>query len=94
MAMDLKYNHHTLQKIEDVFKSNIYTIRYEKGRFNAGYCLVHEKKVIIINKFFDTEARIHCLLEILEQVTIDTTLFDDQKLEKFYLSVLPKKALA
>lgn len=89
--MDLKYNHHTLQKIEEILKSNNYLLRYEKGRFNSGYCIVHDKKVIIINKFFDTEARIHCLLEILEQVMIDLEQFDDPRLEKFYQSILPKK---
>ncbi len=88
--MELKYNHHTLQKIEDIFKSNDYMIRYEKGRFHSGYCIVHDKKVIIVNKFFDIEARIHCLLEILELVNIDTDRFDDVRLEKFYQSLLPK----
>jgi hypothetical protein len=90
--MDLKYNHHTLQKVEEILKSNNYFLRYEKGRFNSGYCIVHDKKVIIINRFFDIEARIHCLLEIIQQVVIDIELFDDPRLEKFYHSILsPQK---
>ncbi len=89
--MDLKYNHHTLQKVEEILKSNNYLLRYEKGRFNSGYCIVHDKKVIIINRFFDTESRINCLLEIIEQVVIDVELFDDPRLEKFYYSILPKR---
>lgn len=58
---------HGLKKLETLAKELGYTVRYEKGNFQSGYCLVESRKVAIINKFFDTEARVTCLLDILSQ---------------------------
>lgn len=48
-----------------------YKLRYEKGHFQSGYCLVKNQKVIVINKFFTTEARINCLIEIIHLTEIE-----------------------
>lgn len=63
-----KYTKHTLKKMETLFSEMDYTIRYEKGNFNSGYCIVENRKMAVINKFFDTEGRINCLLEIFQFV--------------------------
>lgn len=63
-----KYTKHNLKKIETLFGEMAYTIRYEKGNFNSGYCIVENRKIAVINKFFDTEGRINCLLEIFQFV--------------------------
>lgn len=63
-----KYTKHTLKKIETLFSEINYTIRYEKGNFNSGYCIVENRKMAVINKFFDTEGRINCLLEIFQSM--------------------------
>lgn len=63
-----KYTKHTLKKIETLFSEIKYTIRYEKGNFNSGYCIVENRKMAVINKFFDTEGRINCLLEIFQSI--------------------------
>lgn len=67
--MKIKYNKATLLKIEQLFKDLEYTIRYEKGQFQSGYCLIHQKKIAVINKFFDTKGRIESLLDILNEIT-------------------------
>ena len=56
---------HGLKKLETLLRELGYTVRYEKGNFQSGYCLVESRRVAIVNKFFDTEARISCLLDIL-----------------------------
>jgi len=48
-----------------------YTIRYAKGSFNSGYCIVENQKVAVINKFFDTEGRVGVLIDILSNVEVD-----------------------
>ena len=58
---------HGLKKLETLLRELGYTVRYEKGNFQSGYCLVESRQVAIINKFFDNEARITCLLDILSQ---------------------------
>ena len=66
----VKYTKSNLQKLELLFKEQEYTIRYEKGNFQSDYCVVQERKIAVINKFFDTEARINCLLDILSTIIV------------------------
>lgn len=88
--MELKYTPQTLQKIESILKSNDYVIRYEKGHFNSGYCVIKDKKVVVVNKFYNVEARINCLIDILQDIEIDKEQFGDEKLEKFYQALMLK----
>jgi hypothetical protein len=67
----MRYTQTTLKKLEDVFDELDYTVRYEKGNFQSGYCIVENRRVAVVSKFFDTEARINCLLEILSQLDFD-----------------------
>ena len=67
----MRYTQTTLKKIEDVFDELDYTVRYEKGSFNSGYCVVESRRVAVVNKFFDTEARINALLDILSKMEFD-----------------------
>jgi hypothetical protein len=68
--MQLKITRSNLEKIEHLFGELEYVIRYEKGTFNSGYCIVEDKKIVIINKFFDIEGRINVLLDILSNLLI------------------------
>ena len=83
----LKYTNHTLSKIESIFKSSEYIIRYERGNFNSGYCILENKKVVVVNKFYDTEARINCLIDIISDVLILEDNLDDKQM-KFYNELL------
>ena len=61
----VKYTTHFLKKLETLFAELDYIVRYEKGNFQSGYCLVENRKIAVVNKFFDTESRINVLLEVL-----------------------------
>ncbi len=61
----LKYNINLLKKIEDIFKEGGYTIRYEKGNFQNGYCVLEKRRVVVINKFHEPEAKVNSMVEIL-----------------------------
>ncbi|HKK77647.1 MAG TPA: hypothetical protein VJ953_21390 [Saprospiraceae bacterium] len=77
--MSFKYTKHFLKKLESLFDTLEYTIRYEKGNFQSGYCIVENKKIAVINKFFDTEARINTLLDILSTVEVDVETLDEKE---------------
>jgi len=77
----LKYTKHNLNRLEEIFKTLKVTIRYEKGNFQSGYCIVTGKNIIIINKFFDVEARINTLMEILEENKFSTEELDEENAE-------------
>lgn len=53
-----------------------YKIRYEKGTFRSGYCILQDQNVIVINKFFPMESKVTTLVEILRQIEIDPSTLD------------------
>jgi hypothetical protein len=67
----MKYNAGTLDKIEKLLQETGYVIRYERGNFQSGYCILEEKKVLVLNKFLPVEGRINTLIDILPQLNID-----------------------
>ncbi len=67
----MNYTKHTLQKIEELFEELGYKIRYEKGSFQSGYCLVEKTSIVVVNKFYETEGRINTLIDILDKLDID-----------------------
>lgn len=77
----IKYTKHNLNKLEDIFRELKITLRYEKGNFHSGYCIVSGKNIVIVNKFFDVEARMNTLLEILEDGEINRDALSEEHLE-------------
>ncbi len=67
----MRYTQTTLKKLEDLFDELDYSVRYEKGNFQSGYCIVESRRVAVVSKFFDTEGRINTLLDILSEFEID-----------------------
>lgn len=63
--MAFKYNASLLKKIEEIFKEGGYTVRYEKGSFQNGFCILEKRRVVVINRFHETDARINSMIEIL-----------------------------
>lgn len=88
--MSFRYNTGTLQLIESIFKHNKYVIRYEKGSFQSGYCILQDKKVVVVNKFYDTESRINALIEIFQQLELGSTDLDEKQL-KIYQDLVQHK---
>ncbi|MFK7935787.1 MAG: hypothetical protein AB8G22_19900 [Saprospiraceae bacterium] len=79
----MNYTKTTLKKIETILEELDYTIRYEKGNFQSGYCMVESRKMAVVNKFFDTEGRINMLLEILGTLEVNPKELTE-KSAKFY----------
>lgn len=82
----IKYTNQFLTKLEDLIAESDYTLRYEKGNFKSGFCVLKDQKIIIVNKFYTTEGKINALYEILRTVTLDTTRFTE-KSQKLYAEI-------
>ena len=67
----MKYTQNTLDKIEKVIEEMGYIIRYERGTFQSGFCILEDKKVVVLNKFLQLEGRINTLIELIPQLKID-----------------------
>lgn len=57
--------HYQLQKLVTKLKEYDYTVRFEKGNFQTGYCILEDRKIIVVNKFHDVDVRIENLRQIL-----------------------------
>ena len=68
----MKATRGNLQKLVEELENYDYTVRYEKGHFQSGYCILENKKVVVVNKFFDLRARIDSLSLILTQIVAST----------------------
>ena len=66
--MSEKKTRYQLQKLVDRLKEFDYTVRFEKGNFKTGYCILEDRKVIVVNKFHDVDARIDNLRTILGEL--------------------------
>lgn len=78
----MKYNQSTLNKLEKILGEAGYVVRYERGSFQSGYCILEDKKVVVLNKFLTPEGRINTLIDIIPTVTINYDLLthDSQKM--------------
>ncbi len=78
----MKPTQHYLDKLSAIVHEAEYTLRYERGTFQSGWCLLESKRVIVLNKFLDVEGRINTLMELIPQlpVDIDKLTHESQKL--------------
>ena len=85
----MKYTQSTLDKLEKIAGEAGYVIRYERGTFQSGYCILQAKKVVVLNKFLQTEGRINTLIDLLPQLEInfDALTLESQKLYAELMSV-------
>jgi hypothetical protein len=67
----MKYTQHTLDKLEELLSEIEYVVRYERGTFQSGYCILEQKKVVVLNKFLQLEGRINTLFDIIPKLVPD-----------------------
>jgi hypothetical protein len=67
----MKYTQHTLDKLEELLSEVQYVVRYERGTFQSGYCILEQKKVVVLNKFLQLEGRINTLMDIIPKLIPD-----------------------
>ena len=79
----IAFTQHNLGKLEELFAELGYRVRYEKGSFRTGACVLQHTKVIMVNKFSNLEVRIQSLIQLLREMDVDMTNLDDKKKE-FY----------
>ncbi len=60
-----------LLKLETALKELGFVTRYEKGNFQSGYCIVQHQKVVVVNKFYELEGRMNCLMDILASLVVE-----------------------
>ena len=85
----MKYTQHTLDKLEAVVEESGYVLRYERGTFQSGYCILEQKKVVVLNKFLQLEGRINTMVDLIPQLEINTELLTDEA-KRTYKEIMSK----
>ncbi|OQP60946.1 hypothetical protein A3860_04240 [Niastella vici] len=88
----MKFTQATLDKIEAILDEAEYVLRYERGNFQSGYCILEQKKVVVLNKFLQLEGRISTLIDLIPQLNVDPEIFSPE-VRKTYNDVLERHAL-
>lgn len=91
--MKIRYTPATLDKVEKVIAEAGYIIRYERGTFQSGFCILESKKVVVLNKFLQIEGRINTLIDLLSFLNIEADRLSIES-RKFYEEVSTKPNIA
>ncbi len=83
----MKYTQSTLSKLESITEEAGYVLRYERGTFQSGYCILEAKKVVVLNKFLQTEGRINTLVDLIPQLDVNPDLLTEES-KKLYTEII------
>lgn len=83
--MGLSFTQHTLDKLESLLNSLGFKLRYEKGNFKTGACILDQSRVIIVNKFSNLENKILSLANLIRNTETDDTSLDEKQKTFLYL---------
>ncbi len=85
--MRIKNTTQFLHKLEDLFAESDYVLRYEKGNFKSGYCLLNDTRIAIVNKYYSLEGKINSLVEIIRLIDMDMEKLSEKN-RKFLIELL------
>ena len=82
--MNISYTKHFLNKLEDLYSETDYHLRYERGNFKSGYCVLRSKKVAIVNKYYSLEGKINSLMEMLKEIEVEPEKLSSKNQQFFF----------
>jgi hypothetical protein len=85
----MKYTQSTLDKLNALVEEAGYILRYERGTFQSGYCILENKKVVVLNKFLQMEGRINTLIDLIPQLEVNTELLSEES-KQLYMDIISK----
>ncbi len=69
-----------LTRLENIFKEAGFQLRYEKGNFKSGQCVLEDRKIVVINKFSALDTKIAFLVSAIQSVNLDVSEMEDKSL--------------
>lgn len=86
MRTIMKQNQTILQKLERILTEGGYVVRYERGNFQSGYCILEQRKVVVLNKFLQTEGKVQTLYDLIPLIALSIDALSGES-QKLYLSI-------
>jgi hypothetical protein len=90
----IKHNKAYLSKLEDLISEGGYMVRYERGNFKTGYCVLKETKLVLVNNFLPVDGRVNCLLELVHHLPLSPETMSEKSLKFFHQLRHPKSEQA
>jgi hypothetical protein len=60
-----------LEELRETCEHLGYSIRYEKGDFNGGHCILKEQRLLVVNRKFTVERKIITIAKALSELGVD-----------------------
>lgn len=83
----MKYTQTTLNKIEALIEEAGYIVRYERGSFQSGFCILEDRKVVVLNKFLQLEGRINTLIDLIPHLKIQVEMLTPES-KKWFADIM------
>ena len=62
-----------IQELEELVRQLGLAIRYEKGDFDGGYCILKDQRILVVNKRLQDNRKASVIARAVAEVGIDTT---------------------
>lgn len=70
---------HSLDKLESLLSDLGYKVRYEKGNFKTGACMLQTNKIVVVNRFSNLEMKISALVGLLRAMPAENSTLSDKQ---------------
>lgn len=60
-----------LEELRETCEHLGYSIRYEKGDFDGGHCILKEKRLLVVNRKYTVEKKISTIARALSELGVD-----------------------
>ncbi|WP_353184946.1 hypothetical protein [Parapedobacter lycopersici] len=81
---------HSLDKLESLLRDLGYRVRYEKGNFRTGACMLQANKMVVVNRFSNLEMKINALTGLLQGINTESEALSDKQ-KQFLRSIKQTK---
>lgn len=81
---------HSLDKLESLLSDMGYKVRYEKGNFRTGACLLQTNKIVVVNRFSNLEVKISALVGLIRDMQTESNMLNDKQ-KQFLRSIKQTK---
>ncbi len=85
--MPLAITAHILEKLEQLLIAMGYKVRYEKGSFKTGSCVLEYSKIVVVNKFSSLEVKIFALVSLIKHIEFNEVDLPEKQ-KQFYFSLI------
>lgn len=83
----LPYTQNSLSKLEDLLNALGLRVRYERGSFKSGTCVLQQENILVVNRFSDIEVKIKSMIVVIQSMELSESMELDEKQRKLYYSL-------